>query len=141
MRQFRSAVEPAFCVLHTLQNSLAACESQPVTMKPFRDKSAQRSIVDKPQPVKCAVIDVTRYFVAGLKLDMEDMEFVVNSGEVDVNSVTTYGQSRPPGAPGNHTMQTFGSNQPGKVACQIFEKIDHEDKVSQILHMLQVIWM
>ena len=110
-------------------------------MKPSWDKSVQKTIVDQPQPVKCAVIDVTRYFVAGLKLDMEDMEFVLNSGQVEVNSVTTYGQSRTPGTPGDHMMQTFGSIQPGKITCQIFEKIDQEDKVSQILHMLQVIWM
>lgn len=82
--------------------------------------------------------DVTTYFLAACALDKDTVADVVNSGRLDVNTQTIFGQDHKPGRPDGHMLQSFGSVQRGKVTCQIFEKIDQEEKIEDIFALLQV---
>ena len=107
-------------------------------MESFKDKWASTSLPSEAKSKLSGEVHIDRYFVAGRKLDFEEVEYVLESGDVDVNAVYSYGSTREPGKPVDHMLQTFGYSSFGKITCQIFEKIDDEEMILKISHMLQV---
>ena len=87
-------------------------------------------------------ISVGGLFKAVYDLDLDRVGVILNSGKVDVNAASTLThltlRAESEKEPRQHMLQSFSSCQFGKVTCQLFEKIDHEETAQSILHLIQV---
>ena len=87
-------------------------------------------------------ISVGGLFKAVYDLDLDRVGVILNSGKVDVNAATTLThltlRAESDREPRQHMLQSFSSCQFGKVTCQLFEKIDHEETAQSILRLVQV---
>ena len=85
-------------------------------------------------------VSVSKYFGGAYALNTDQIRMIIDSGQVDLNCVHNYGQTKREGKPDEHMLQNFGSIKEGKVTCQVFEKIDRatETEVKVILHLLKV---
>ena len=83
-------------------------------------------------------INVAEYFQAAYDLNKELVEDILDTGQVDVNSVNSFGQSEQEGKPREHMLHSFGCSMHGTATCQIFEKIDSALEVHSIHQMLKV---
>ena len=83
-------------------------------------------------------INVPEYFQAAYDLNKELVADIIDTGQVDVNSVTSFGLSEQEGKPIEHMLQSFGCSVHGTVTCQIFEKVDSAVEVHSIHQMLKV---
>ena len=84
-------------------------------------------------------VRVSGLFSAVYDLDKDQVEVILGSGAVDVSSVYSLGQARVSGRPDEHMRETFRFGKFGKITCQLFEKIDQENKATNIFQLLQVI--
>ena len=100
-----------------------------------------RHEVQNLEPLKVD-ISVDGLFKAVYDLDLDRVGRILNSGKVEVNAVSTLVHltlaAESSSKPRQHMHQSFASCQFGKVTCQLFEKIDHEEEVQKILLLLQV---
>ena len=85
-------------------------------------------------------VSVSKYFGAAYDLNTDQIQMIIDSRQVDLNCVYSYGQTKREGKPDEHMLQNFGSIKEGKVTCQVFEKIDRatESEVKVILHLVKV---
>ena len=88
-------------------------------------------------------ISVGGLFKAVYDLDLDRVGVILNSGKVDVNAASTLTHltltAESDSKPRQHMLQSFASSQFGKVTCQLFEKIDHEETAQSILCLIQVL--
>ena len=83
-------------------------------------------------------VNVKRFFEAALSLELDELEYVLSSGTVNVNEHYFIDRSSS-AQPVDHTKQTFGSQQiKGKVICNIFANIDDGSLLRNIFLVLQV---
>ena len=86
--------------------------------------------------------NITAYFRAAYALNIQNIEHLIQNSLVDINLVQNFVQLtvNKENPVEEHVHQIFGSARPGKVICQIFERIDTitESEVKVIIHLLKV---
>ena len=98
-------------------------------MTDFMEKWKSKPI----QPDRRLTID--NYFEAASKLDTTKLQLIIDSGQVDVNSLGNFWSGE-----NCHMKQSFFYSSKGKVTATLFQNIDnfHQSEVKIILQVLQV---
>ena len=82
------------------------------------------------------------YFLAGYDLNIDKLNLIIDSGQVEINSVYNLGKAiaRDDGMKEEHMQRSFGASKNGKVTCKIFEKIDfaQQTELKLIVQIIKV---
>ena len=97
----------------------------------FKSRFTPKALCPEPK----LSVSVDGYVSACYDLDKDRVELILQSGAVDVNSVHCFEQTN---QRNGHMVQIFQCAKNSGVMCQIFEKIDQEEKANNIYVLLQV---